>query len=198
MSWGRQKAIASWQRCRNHKTCCLCVALPLQPEGCSGRTGLRGEPRAPGPAVPSARPRAPQPREDFRPRGERKPRPLPTGGKKAPGARSAGGCSALRVLGVGTGMLPGAPRRSQQPSVFTGAPRRAAAAPRRRLRHRPEHPRCPSAAAAAGDSPRSETPAPPAGWGLNPQRLCPALAGDKHALNNGHVCSNMISPNNAE
>lgn len=189
MGWSRQKAIASWQRCRSPKTCCLCVALPLQPEGCSRTDGVS----AGSPEPCRAQRPAPQPREDFRPRGERKPRPLPTGGKQAPGARSSGGCrgSALPALGVGTGMLPGAPRRSR--ASFQGAPCRAAAAPA-----------SPGASPVLerggdrGEQPPLGDPHATRGHGLSPRPLCPAPAGDKHGLNNGHVCSNMISPNNAE
>lgn len=163
MGWSRQKAIASWQRCRSCKTCCLCVALPLQPEGCSREDG--GSAGSPEPR----RAQRPAPRSaaagGFPPARGEETASAPDGGKASPGS------PILRwLLGFGSasprgrdGDAAGSP--PPQPSVFSGAPRRAAAAPRRRLRHRPEHPRCPSAAAAAGDSPGSETPAPPAGTG---------------------------------
>lgn len=153
--------------------------------GCSG---WPGSPRgAPGPAAGSTRLRArgAVPSLGHAPREGNTSLPG-GGGGKALRARSAGGigvCGFLR-----TEMPKRAPRH---PSVFS--PRRAAAAPCRRHQHHPGH---------SGGSPGFSQPprlsGAPAARGLSPRSFCPAPAGDKQTLNNGHVCSNMISPNNAE
>lgn len=175
MGWSRQKAIASWQRCRSRRTCCLCVALPLQPEGCSRADGA---PR--GPRTRPRRAQRPAAAGGFPPARGEETASAPHGGKESAGSpihRWLSGFASASPRGR-DGDAGGAPR---QPAA-EGAPRRAAAAPRRRLRHRPEHPRCcPSAAAAAGTAPArrpprqpragdSQPPAPPAGSGRGQTR----------------------------
>lgn len=134
---------------------------------------------APGP--PRGARASSAPAERSPPSGtEREPRPLPNGGgKKALGARSAGGAGVRLCGSLGAG----------EKMVQSGLLRRTE---RRLLR-----------AGATGISQSIQLRGRPSGArqgipGLSPRPLCPAPAGDKHPLNNGHVCSNMISPNNAE